>query len=231
MAAWETWFIPRPQPIDPVISTDPSAWELDVHYLESFGQPTFPTGKHIPHFDGKGEGTLIGFLQPSKGNLWKLLYNTMNSTIQLYWKYAHRYSDQHSHTDAGYDTWEKFADDLNNQNLDEVPWVPPGELDPRFSCYSVETDLTTQLSRGDLLETTEAKEIAKSSSYSLNEHPTLEARIITEESLLGVRGKKRGGAEEDISAPPQKGKKGSKKEVLQSLQDLILQRQEKRPKQ
>ena len=43
VAAWETWFIPRPQPIDLVIATNPAHWELDVHYPEDFGQPTFPT--------------------------------------------------------------------------------------------------------------------------------------------------------------------------------------------
>ena len=174
MAAWETWFLPRPQPIDPVLVMDPTVWELDAHYPENCGQPTFPVGKPIPISMAKREGTLIGFLQPSKGNLWKLLYDTMNSTMQLYWKYAHRYSDQHSHTNAEYYTWEKFADDLDNLNLDEVPWTPPVDYDPRFFYYCVETDLTAQLSREDLRETMEAREFAKCSSYLLNELPTLE---------------------------------------------------------
>ena len=83
VAAWETWFIPRPQPIDPVITANPADWELDAHYPEHFGQPTFPAGKPIPISMGRREGTLIGFLHPSQGNLWKLLYSTMNPTVQL----------------------------------------------------------------------------------------------------------------------------------------------------
>ena len=102
VAAWETWFLPRPQPVDPVLLTSPSAWELDAHYPEEFGQPTFPTNKEIPISMGKREATLIGFLSPSKGNLWKLIYGTMNSTSQLYWKYAHHYAVQNSLMNSEY---------------------------------------------------------------------------------------------------------------------------------
>ena len=132
----------------------------------------------------------------------------MNSTIQLSWKYAHHYADQHSLTNAEYYTWEKFAEELNTVNLVEVPWSPPVEFDPGFSYYSQETDLTSQLSQGEFRATSEAKEVAKTNLYRMNELPSLEVRTIPEESELGVRRRRRG-AEEDISAPPQKGKKGS----------------------
>ena len=175
VAAWETWYIPRPQPVDPAIITNPSVWELDAHYLEGFEPHSFPTDKPIPLSMGKREGTLIGFLSPSKGNLWKLL---------------------------------RFTEELSTVNLDEVTWNPPTEFDPRFSYYSVETDLAASLSSEEVRETSEEKEVAKTSLYSMSEIPSLEVRINPEESELGTRGRKRG-AEEDISAPPQKGKKGS----------------------
>ena len=208
VAAWETWYLPRPQPVDPVLVTDPSAWELDAHYPDNFEQPSCPAVKPIPISMGKREGTLIGFLSPSKGNLWKLLYETMNSTIKLYWKYAHHYAVQHSLANAEYYSWEKFTEELTTVNLDDVTWSPPTEFDPRFSYYSKETDLTTPLSSEELRVTSEENEVAKTSRCSMNELPSLELRIIPEESELGARGRKKG-AEEDISAPPQKGKKGS----------------------
>ena len=111
VAAWETWYLPRPQPVDPVLATNPSAWELDAHYPDIFEPHSFPADKPSPISMGKREGTLIGFLSPSKGNLWKLLYETMNSTIRLYWKYAHHYAVQHSLTNAEYYTWDK---NINN---------------------------------------------------------------------------------------------------------------------
>ena len=172
----------------------------------------------------KREGTLIGFLQPSKGNLWKLLYGTMNSTIQLCWKYAHHYSDQHSLTNAEYYTWEKFADDLTHLNLDEVPWTVPVDFDPRFSYNSM--DLTDQLSREDLRETAETQEYAKCGPYGLNDLPTLEVRIIPEDLQLGFRGRKRG-ADEDITTPLKRERR-ARNEALQYLRALILQKPELR---
>ena len=52
--------------------------------------------------------------------------------------------------------------------------------------------------------TTEANEVAKRNRYRMNELPTLEVRLILNWELAVERG-----AEEDISAPPQKDKKGS----------------------
>ena len=89
----------------------------------------------------------------------------------------------------------------------------PVDFDSRFSCYSTETNLTDQLSREDLRETTETQEYAKCNPYRLNELPTLEVRTIPEDSQLGFHSRQRG-AEEDISTPPQKGKKGSKRLLL-----------------
>ena len=103
---------------------NPADWELDVHYPEDFGEPTFPADKNMPISMARREGTLIGFLHPSQGNLWKLLYNTMNPTIQLYWKYAHEHSDKNSLTTEDYYSWEKFTEDFNNLDLREVPWIP-----------------------------------------------------------------------------------------------------------
>ena len=47
VAAWETWYLPRPPPIDPILIASPDAWELDAHYPNGFEQPTFPS-KTIP---------------------------------------------------------------------------------------------------------------------------------------------------------------------------------------
>ena len=61
-------------------------------------------------------------------------------------------------TNAEYYTWEKFADDLIHLSLDEIPWTSPVDFDSRFSYYSTKTNLTDQLSREDLRETTETRE-------------------------------------------------------------------------
>ena len=78
------------------------------------------------------EANLIGHLSPSKGNLWKLLYETMNSLIQKYWKYAHHYAIQNSHTNTEYYSWDKFVDELDSVDLSDVHWAPPKEFDLRF---------------------------------------------------------------------------------------------------
>ena len=52
VAAWETWYLPRPQPIDPVLIDSPDAWELDAHYPGDFEPHKFPS-KPIPNIDGK----------------------------------------------------------------------------------------------------------------------------------------------------------------------------------
>ena len=83
VAGWETWYFPRPQPVDPVLIASPDAWELDAHYPNNLEQPTFPS-KTIPISMASREANLIGYLSPSKGNLWKLLYDTMHSLIQKY---------------------------------------------------------------------------------------------------------------------------------------------------
>ena len=93
------------------------------------------------------EGALIGFLRPAEGNLWKLLYNTMTPMIRrLCWKYAHdEYGVNHSLTSAECYSWEKFAEDFSNLNLDEVHWTPPIDHDPRFYYYPMEYNLTAEL--------------------------------------------------------------------------------------
>ena len=40
VASWETWYLPRPQPIHPVLIESPDAWELDAHYPVGFAQPS-----------------------------------------------------------------------------------------------------------------------------------------------------------------------------------------------
>ena len=40
VASWETWYLPRPQPIHPILIESPDAWELDAHYPSGFSPPT-----------------------------------------------------------------------------------------------------------------------------------------------------------------------------------------------
>ena len=65
-SAWETWYLPRPQPIDPVLIDSPDAWELDAHYPSGFEPHTFPP-KPIPISMATREANLIGYLSPQKG--------------------------------------------------------------------------------------------------------------------------------------------------------------------
>ena len=132
-AAWETWCLPRPQPVDPMLITSSDAWELDAHVPDDFEQPTFPSNRLIPISMRKREANLIGCLSPSKGNVWKLLSDTMNSTIQNY-----------SLTNSEYYSWDKFAEELDTVDLSEVSWEPPKEFDSRFYYYSQETNVTEQ---------------------------------------------------------------------------------------
>ena len=46
VAAWETWYLPRPQPIDPVLIDSPDAWELDAHYPGGFEPHKFPPSQY-----------------------------------------------------------------------------------------------------------------------------------------------------------------------------------------
>ena len=69
VAAWETWYLPRPQPIDPVLIDSPDAWELDAHYPSGFELHKFPS-KSIPISMASREANLIGYLSPQKGNMW-----------------------------------------------------------------------------------------------------------------------------------------------------------------
>ena len=72
VAAWETWYLPRPQPIDPVLIDSPDAWELDAHYPSGFEPHKFPP-KPIPISMASREANLIGYISPQKGNMWRLL--------------------------------------------------------------------------------------------------------------------------------------------------------------
>ena len=121
--------------MDPVLITSPDAWELDAHHPDNFEQPTFPFDRSIPISMGKREATLIGYLSPSKGNLWKFLYDAMNTTIQQYWKYAHQYAVQNSLTNSEFYSWVKLAEELHTVDLSDVTWTPPKEFDSRFYYY------------------------------------------------------------------------------------------------
>ena len=66
VASWETWYLPRPQPIHPVLIESPDAWELDAHYPGGFGRPTFPS-KTIPVSMATREANLVGHLSPGEG--------------------------------------------------------------------------------------------------------------------------------------------------------------------
>ena len=129
VAAWETWYLPRPQPVDPVLVASPDAWELDAHYPDDFGQPTFPS-KSIPISMASREANFVGHLSPSKGNLWKLLYDTMHPLIQSYWNYAHHYAIQNSRMNTEYYSWDKFVEELETVDLSGVHWEPPKDFDP-----------------------------------------------------------------------------------------------------
>ena len=83
VAAWETWYLPRPQPIDPVLIDSPDAWELDAHYPSGFEPHEF-LSKPIPISMASREANLIGYLSPQKGNMWRLLYETSHRIIQQY---------------------------------------------------------------------------------------------------------------------------------------------------
>ena len=178
---------------------------MDAHYPNDFEQPTFPPGT-VPISMASREANLIGHLSPSKGNLWKLLYDTMNSLIQNYWKHAHHYAIQQSLTNTEYYSWDRFVEELDAVDLSEVHWSSPKEFDSRFCYYSQEANLTELLSTEESRQTTEEKEVAKTSIYRMNEFPSLEMKLIPEETEL-TRGRKRG-LEEGMLPPPQKGRKG-----------------------
>ena len=40
VASWETWCIPRPQPVDPRLILNPGLWNLETHYFGGFEAPT-----------------------------------------------------------------------------------------------------------------------------------------------------------------------------------------------
>ena len=61
VTAWETWFLPGPQPVDPALLTNPIACKLDAHYPENFEQPTFPASNSIPISMGKKRGNPYWF--------------------------------------------------------------------------------------------------------------------------------------------------------------------------
>ena len=198
VAAWETWYLPRPQPVDPVLVTSPDAWELDAHYPDNFGQPTFPS-RSIPISMASREANLIGYLSPSKGNLWKLLYDTMHPLIQNYWKYAHQYAVQNSHTNTEYCSWDKYVGELETVDLSGVHWDPPKEFDSRFHYYLEELNLTGPLSTDEGRQTTEEDEVAKAGLYGMNEFPSLETRLIPE--VMGTAFEDIGGLWSDSTQP------------------------------
>ena len=97
-------------------------------------------------------------------------------------------------------------EELETVDLSDVHWEPPKEFDSRFHYYSEEMNLTELLSTDERRQTTEEDEVAKTGLYGMNESPSLETRLIPEESEL-VKGRKRS-LEEGILPPPQKGRKG-----------------------
>ena len=211
VASWETWYLPRPQPIHPAIIQAPDAWELDAHYPVGMASPTFPTT--IPISMAKREATLIGYLSPEKGNMWRLIYETSHTVIQDYWKYAHHYAIQYSHTTKEYYSWDSFNEDIS-RGVDVENWNPPKDFDSRFYYYSKDTNVTEGLSTETSRNTTEDEEFAKTGAYTMNEFPSLEMKLISEDSEL-EKGKKRGlegavqpfplrrqGTARDSSVPP-----------------------------
>ena len=74
--------------------------------------------------------------------MWRLLYETTHSIIQRYWKYAHHYAVQHSHTNNEYYTWDKFVEETSHP-LILVVRIGRRRLDfdPRFYYYSKSSKL------------------------------------------------------------------------------------------
>ena len=203
VASWETWYLPRPQPIHPVLIESPDAWELDAHYPGGFEKPTFPS-KTIPVSMATREANLVGHLSPEKGNMWSLIYETSHKAIQSYWKYAHHYAIQHSHTNKEYYSWDKFNDDISLDVAVE-DWPPPKNFDSRFYYYSRDVNVTEELSTEEGRKTTEEAEIAKTASYTMNEFPSLEMKLISEDSEL-ERGRK---LEGPVQPPSQQRRQGT----------------------
>ena len=199
VASWETWYLPRPQPIYPALIQAPDAWELDAHYPPGMASPTFPAT--IPISMAKREATLIGHIVPEKGNMWRLIYETSHQAIQDYWKYAHQYAIQYSHTNKEYYSWDTFNDDLS-RGVAVESWNPPKDFDPRFYYYSKDINVTEELSAEKNRNTTEDEEFAKTGAYTMNEFPSLEMKLISEDSEL-ERGRKRG-LEGAVQPPPQR---------------------------
>ena len=129
----------------------------------------------------------------------------MHTVIQKYWKYAHHYAVQYSHTNNEYYSWDKFVEEIDTRDLGDVNWEPPKNFDPRFYYYSSDVNLMEALSTEEGRKTTEEAEIAKTGLYSMNEFASLETKLIPEESEL-EKGKKRG-LEGAILPPPQRGRR------------------------
>ena len=206
VASWETWYLPRPQPIHPILIESPDAWELDAHYPNGFGRPMFPS-KSIPISMAKREATLAGHLSPEKGNMWRLIYETSHTAIQLYWKYAHHYALQYSHTNKEYYSWDKFNEEISTLDVAVENWNPPKDCDSRFYYYSRDVSVTEELSTEKGRKTTEEAEFAKTALYTMNEFPSLELKLISEDSEL-EKGKKRG-LEGAVHPPPQQRRQGT----------------------
>ena len=204
VASWETWYLPRPQPIHPMLIASPDAWELDAHYPVGLAPPTFPTA--IPISMAKREASLIGYISPERGDMWRLIYETSHKAIQDYWKYAHHYAVQHSHTFKEYYSWDRFNEDISLEVVVEN-WNPPKNFDSRFYYYSKDVNMTEELSTEASRNTTEDAEFAKTGPYTMNEFPSLELKLISEDLEL-EKGKKRG-LEGAVQPPPQQRRQGT----------------------
>ena len=191
VAAWETWCMPRPQPVDPKVIPELGEWNLEKHYPPGFESPTFPKGDNIPIYAARRESTLVGHPDPNQGNLWRLLHNTMGEMSKSYLKYAHAFAVSHSRSPTEYYSWDKFLEDFQNVNPEDLSWSPPGDFDDRFYYYPSYIPLTMDLSRVELQTTTEEAEIAKCQKHMLSDFPNRECRLIPEAAQLGNRGRKR----------------------------------------
>ena len=138
--------------------------------------------------------------------MWRLIYETSHKAIQDYWKYAHHYAIQYSHTNKEYCSWDRCNEDISLGAAVEN-WSPPKDFDPRFYYYSKDINLTEELSTEANRNTTEDAEFSKTASYTMNEFPSLEMKLISEDSEL-ERGQKRG-LEGAIQPPPQQRRQGT----------------------
>ena len=195
--------------------------DLDQHKLSRRVWSTnIPRRKTIPSTVAKREYSVIGFLDPTKGNLWKVTHHSMNSRGQSDLAYAHHYSIQSAHAPTKYYSWDHYLEDIENPDLKGIT------LDPRYHYYDETDRLSAILSEDRFAITDDEKELAKCSEWRLTEMSSVEVSPIPDDSMLGSWGRKRPGTTQEgqTKAP----KRGSSFHLILTLLRQRLRRKQKR---